>query len=571
MKTTTCWAPGPNLQILTVERQEAEWAVSLSADANAICPACGLQSHSRHSSYHRKLRDLPAQGTPVDVRARLTRWRCRNQNCERRIFAERIPGLAAPFARQTTRLARVVRLFGHSVGGRPSERLMGRLGMRVGHTTILREVKRSARADAAPAHVKVVGVDDWAWKKGMNYGTVMVDLERRQVIDVLPDRSAASTAAWLRERPTIEIISRDRAGLYAEGAREGAPQARQVADRFHLLQNFREAIERHLIHPRPPPKRASEIDANGSAGPKAKKGCWNVADGERHRRSTQRAARAAREARFEEIKVLFEAGKTITAIARELGLGRRRVERWTRFIVLPERIVMAPTACTPAYFEAFLSRRWAEGSKSVRQLFEEIKQQGYVGSYSHLARFIAAWRDPGGSLDVVAEAPAASSSSKLSAPDFNACSKAPAIDPMTGRRISPLTAAALCVKPRGQMTPRQICIVDALKTESMDFAVMRQFAMRFRGLFRGGSLKKLDEWIWDAASCSIFSMRRFAKTLRQDIDAVQNAVMEPWSNGQTEGQINRLKTLKRSMYGRASIELLRARMLPLQDSSLHRE
>ncbi|WP_185966433.1 transposase [Methylosinus sporium] len=180
-------------------------------------------------------------------------------------------------------------------------------------------------------------------------------------------------------------------------------------------------------------------------------------------------------------------------------------------------------------------------------------------------------RNPDGSLDVVAEAPFASSQSKLSAPDFNACSKAPAIDPMNGRRISPLTAAAHCVKPRGQMTPRQICIVDALTAESMDFAVMRQFAMRLRGLFRGGSLKKLDEWIWDATSCSVYATRRFAKTLRQDIDAVQNAVVGPWSNGQTEGLINRLKTLKRSMYGRASIELLRARMLPLHDSNLHRE
>ncbi|TDX60437.1 transposase [Methylosinus sp. sav-2] len=571
MKTSTRWAPAPNLQILTVERLEAEWAVSLTADAHAICPACGVQSNSRHSSYHRKLRDLPAQGTPIDVRVRLTRWRCRNQNCDRRIFAERIPGPAAPFARQTTRLAGVVRLFGHSVGGRPSERLMGRLGMRVGHTTILREIKRSARAGAAPAHVKVVGVDDWAWKKGTNYGTVMVDLERRLVVDVLPDRSAASTAAWLREHPTIEIISRDRAGLYAEGAHEGAPQARQVADRFHLLQNFREAVERHLIHPGPPLKRASEVDANGSTGPNAKNGSRTVSDGERHRRSTQRAARAAREARFEEIKVLFEAGKTITAIARELGLGRRRVERWTRFLVLPERNVMAPTASTPARFEAFLARRWAEACRSVRQLFEEIKQQGYAGSYSNLARFLAAWRDPDGSLDVVAEAPFVSSPSKSAASDFNACAKAPAIDPMNGRRISPLTAAALCVKPRGQMTPRQICIVDALTAESMDFAVMRQFAMRFRGLFRGGSLEKLDEWIWDATSCSVYAMRRFSKTLRQDIDAVQNAVVGPWSNGQTERQINRLKTLKRSMYGRASIELLGARMPPLQDSNLHRE
>ena len=233
---------------------------------------------------------------------------------------------------------------------------------------------------------------------------------------------------------------------------------------------------------------------------------------------------------------------------------------------------MAPKASTPARFDAFLSRRWAEACRSVRQLFEEIKQQGYAGSYSNLARFLAAWRDPDGSLDVVTEAPSASSPSKLSAPDFNACSKAPAIDPMNGRRISPLTAAALCVKPRGQMTPRQICIVDTLTADSMDFAVMRQFAMRFRGLFRGGSLKKLDEWIWDATSCGVYAIRRFAKTLRQDIDAVQNAVMGPWSNGQTEGQINRLKTLKRSdcTDARASNSFA-ARMLPLQDSNLHRE
>jgi transposase len=228
--------------------------------------------------------------------------------------------------------------------------------MRIGYATILRQIKRSARAVAAPAHVRVAGVDDWAWKKGMNYGTMIVDLERRQVIDVLPDRSAASTAEWLKRHPEVEVISRDRAGLYAEGAREGAPQARQVADRFHLLQNFREAIERQLIHPGP-------------------------------------------------------------------------------------------------------------------------------------------WKDSERTLDEAAVEP---SSSTLSAPDFHPCSKAPTIDPTTGRRISPLTAAALCVKPRGQMTPRQICIVDALKAASKEFTIMRQLAMRFRGLFRGGSLEKLNVWLWDA-------------------------------------------------------------------------
>ena len=176
----------------------------------------------------------------------MTRGRCQNDHCERRIFADRLPKLATPYARRTARMAGIVQLFGHSAGGRPSERLMGRLGMPVGHTTILRSVKKSARIHGGRAPVRVAGIDDWAWKKGMNYGTVIVDLEHRQVVGLLADRSAVSTAEWLKGHPEIEVVSRDRAGFYADGARQGAPQARQIADRFHLLQNFREAVERQL-------------------------------------------------------------------------------------------------------------------------------------------------------------------------------------------------------------------------------------------------------------------------------------------------------------------------------------
>ena len=145
------------------------------------------------------------------------------------------------------------------------------------------------------------------------------------------------------------------------------------------------------------------------------------------------------------------------------------------------------------------------------------------------------------------------------------------LDPMTGRAISPLTAAALCVKPRGQMTARQIANVDALKAASAEFTAMRHLAMRFRGLLRGGTPERLDAWLIDARASGIYAMQRFARTIRQDLEAVRNAVLEPWSNGQTEGQINKLKTLKRAMYGRAGLELLRARMMPLHEDSLHQE
>ena len=162
-------------------------------------------------------------------------------------------------------MAGIVRLFGHAVGGRPAERLLARLGMALGHTTILRHVKCGASGGSAT--LRVAGIDDWAWKKGTNYGTMIVDLERRQVVDVLADRSADSIAEWLRGRPEVEIVSRDRAGLYADGARQGAPQARQIADRFHLLLNFREAVERQLGGLGPPIRRGPPSLANDDVDP----------------------------------------------------------------------------------------------------------------------------------------------------------------------------------------------------------------------------------------------------------------------------------------------------------------
>jgi transposase len=501
----------------------------------------------------------------VTIQARVTRWRCRNDQCERRIFAERVPKLAAPFARRTTRLAEIVRLFGHTAGGRPSERLMARLGMPVSDTTILRSVKDRAGSPTDRAVVRVAGIDEWAWRKGMNYGTVIVDLERRQVVALLADCSAASSASWFKKHPEIEVVSRDRAGLYADAARQGAPQARQIADRFHLLKNFRETIERQLGRYEAPIRDSPlqvEDDQDTPEQPAIERSdrCPEVAA---HERLVRRGRDAARQALFDEIRALYEAGSTVREISRKLGLGRRRVERWVRRIDLPERNAMTPKACTPAYYAAFLARSWAEGTTKVRHLFSDIRHRGYIGSYCHLARFLAPWRSCASSGD--GEDRFASDQEAPAAPPVRT------LDPMTGRQISPLTAAALCVKPRGQMTARQVANVDALKATSAEFTTMRHLAMRFRGLLRGGTVERLDIWLNDARKCGIYGMRRFAKTLRQDIEAVRNAVLESWSNGQTEGQINKLKMLKRSMYGRAGVDLLRVRMMPLLGESLHRE
>jgi hypothetical protein len=316
------------------------------------------------------------------------------------------------------------------------------------------------------------------------------------------------------------------------------------------LQNFRETVERQLGGYEAPIRDSGISGSGNQALPALPARSDRRSDAVARTRLIRRDRQAVRQQIFSEIRVLFEGGNSIGEIARKLGLGRRRVERWVRRIDVPDHNTMASTPSSPAYFGVLLERRWAEGITKVRHLFEEIRRRGYTGSFSHLARFLAPWRSGAPSLD--------DDEQEALAPV-----RVRTLDAMTGRAISPLTAAALCVKPRGQMTARQAASVDALKAGSAEFITMRRLAMQFRGALRSGTTERLDAWLTDARASGIYAMQRFAKTIRQDLEAVRNAVSEPWSNGQTEGQINKLKTLKRAMYGRAGVDLLRARMMPL--------
>jgi transposase len=243
--------PEIGLTLLRFEKSEQGWLVRAEGRTRSECPSCGAESTARHSRYWRHLQDLPVQGKEVALRLRLSRWRCRNAECEQAIFRERLGEVVAPWARRTSRVEEVLLLVGHRTGGRAAEFLLKRLAMAVSDDTILRRIKRRARAAMhGEQGLRVVGVDDWAWKKGQTYGTILVDLERRTVADLLPQRSADQLAEWLKQHPEVEVITRDRFGLYAGGARRGAPQARQVADRFHLLLNLREAVEKELARQR---------------------------------------------------------------------------------------------------------------------------------------------------------------------------------------------------------------------------------------------------------------------------------------------------------------------------------
>jgi transposase len=223
-----------------VKGDNQSWMVNAAASLEAAnCPDCGGLSTARHSSYLRHLSDLPVQGRAVKLTVRVGRWRGRNSACERRIFCQRLNEVAYKHARETKRFCEVEQLIAYALGGRPGQRLSRRLGFPIGKHTLLQRIKQMAQSRPLSPPIPVVGVDEWAWGKGHNgYGTILVNLEQGVVADLLPDRSTASFEKWLREHPGVTIISRDRDGVYADGGYCGAPRAKQVADRFHLVQNW---------------------------------------------------------------------------------------------------------------------------------------------------------------------------------------------------------------------------------------------------------------------------------------------------------------------------------------------
>lgn len=444
----------------------------------------------------------------MTVKLRLSRWLCANRECARLTFTDRLPMIAAPYARRTRRVAEIVGLLGHSTGGRPGERLMERLGMPVSDDTILRQLKRDAAVSDRSSEVRVVGIDDWSWRRATSYGTIIVDLEHRSVVDILDDRSVDSAAKWLRDHPTVELVSRDRCGLYAQAVPEGAPQARQVADRFHLIQNLRAAIE-------------EQMSLSGRATGRSILSEDAIVDAATHRRRGRLAHRQSRQEIFEMLHALRQQGLSYREIARRTGYERRSVTKWLKFEAPPDRRRAALNPTSPWYFETFLAQCWKEGNRRGRHLFHDVKQRGYTGSFANLERLLGAWRRA--EREQASDGPPVTSRLE------------PVRDPETGHAISPVVAAALCVKPRGLLTDRQVRKVDALKQESDAFAEMRRLAMRFNGILRGKKSVSLDAWIDDAIDSKLIPIMRFARVLRRDIDAVNNAIELPWSNGQAEG------------------------------------
>ena len=362
---------------------------------NASCPACGGESQRVHSRYSRHLADEPAFGRRVRLRMTVRRFLCPESRCPRRIFVEPLGGFAARHARTTTRLAQTHLAIGSALGGEAGARLAEKAAMPTSPDTLLRRVKRAgARSSPSP---RLVGIDDWAWCKGQRYGTIVVDLETSEVIDLLPDRDAATVKVWLEAHPGIELISRDRSSAYSQAASEAAPDAQQVADRWHLLKNVREAIERLLERHLPLIADAFRPTDSAPEGGDASPGdepatamdmTPKAASSASPRREAALAKRRRRVERFERVHELRRQGTPIRQIARDLGMSRMAVRRYLRHERCPD---WRPGRATRSGMDAhreWIDARIAEGRIDASELHGELVSGGVRLSYATVRRYL---------------------------------------------------------------------------------------------------------------------------------------------------------------------------------------
>ena len=535
-----------SLELLEVRADDAGVTLVVRAGRQTVCcPDCGLPATRVHSWYQRTLADLPWQGLPVQVLLHTRRWFCDTPGCTRRIFTERFPALVPSYGRRTARLDTLLTALAFALGGRPGARLLATLGPVVSHDTLITTIRRTD-LPAAPTP-RVLGVDDWSYRRGQVFGTLLVDLERRCPVDVLTDRTAATFAAWLTAHPGIAVIARDRAGAYADGARQGAPAAIQVADRFHLLKNLGETLERLLDrhHGDLRAAAAAEVPDAVPLSPADPPPARPPTRAERE--MAQRQAR--RQARYDAVHRLLEQGMSVRAVARQLGLGRRTVRRLARAAQCPPSRPRAPRPGMLAAHEVYLRARWEAGERNTAQLWRELRERGFAGSPGTVRRFLARWRDtpgrPGPRPHGVVTPPAPPATPAPPAPRWR----------------SPRQVAWLLRRADADLTPRQATFLDHLVQQWPAAAEARALAREFDRLMRARDAPALDPWLARAAASELREFAGFAAGLRRDYAAVAAALTEDWSSGQVEGQVARLKLVKRAMFGRANADLLRRRVL----------
>jgi transposase len=523
----------PHLGDLHVGKvEDLEDAMLITARSRAVeaaCHRCGLSSARVHSRYRRQLHDLAAGGRAVTIDLEVRRFFCDSPGCEVRTFAEQVPAVALRHQRRTPLLRSLLEAVALALAGRPGARLARALGTVISRTTLIRLIR--ALPDPGIGQITVLGVDDFAKRRGHSYATVLIDMDTHRPIDVLADRQAGTVAQWLKDHPGVQVICRDRAGAYAEGSREGAPDAIQVADRFHLWQNLCDAVEKTVISCRadlrePAPEPGDPEPAGPGSGVPAET-CGPPAQDS----GDGRLAVRARE-RHAAIHDLLAQGKNYTQVCQTLGLARHTVRKFAR-AATAEQVITGPSPRSSRLdrFAPYLQERWNQGCTDAAQLFTEIQEQGYSGSKRSARRYLQPLR---------------------------AALTAPVIPPPppTVRDVT-----RWITSHPDHLTDDETARISQVKARSVQLSAAAGHVTAFAEMMTGRHGERLPAWITAVGLDDLPHLHSFTRGILRDQAAVTNGLTLDYSSGAVEGNVCRIKALKRQMFGRARLDLLRKRIL----------
>lgn len=541
----------PDVTVLDVDVTPDGVQLTLTPTAaTADCPRCTMTSTRVHSYYIRRPQDLPISGRTVRLLLHVRRFRCTHPTCPTLTFAERLPALVAPAAQRTLRLNASLRDLALAFGGAAGARQSVRAAMPASGTTLLR---RAHAATPPPrATPRVLGLDDFALRKGRVYGSILTDGETHAVVDLLPDRSAETVATWLREHPGVEIVTRDRSTDYARGVTQGAPHARQVADRWHVVGNLRDALERMLDRLRPhllvlPPDDGPARRPQRSTDRDRRRGTLDQV--------RQQASRARRYARYADVKRLQADGRAIIQIARELKLSRQTVRKYMASDIFPEYARPRQQRSILDPYVELLQAHWDAGCHDNRQLLDVIRAAGYQGSIRPVVQWtmlrrplLPGYRAPSGRRPArVVEhfvPPAEHTGAQSQAQKL----------PASRRLVWLLLHSDDRLNQEAQQQRAWLYTVPEVEAAGV-------LARAFRVMVRDRTPEGLEPWIAACQASGISELKTFADGLQREVDCIHAALELPFSNGVTEGHVHRLKMIKRTAYGRASFRLLRQRVL----------
>ncbi|MFE6848928.1 ISL3 family transposase [Streptomyces sp. NPDC057686] len=521
------WPDVDGVVVDGVEVVEETVAIDVHAGQRAVtCPVCGMAASRVHSTYGRRLADRPIGGRRVVLRLMVRRFFCDNAACKRRTVAEQVEHLTAPYQRRTTAVARIMQAIGLAVGGRAGARLAAYLPVRASRDVILRELRRLP--DPPSAQVTVLGIDEFALRKGATYGTVLIDVETRRPIDLLPDRTADTVAAWLADHPEIKVICRDRCSTFSQAAARAAPNAIEVADRWHLLHSLARAVERTAHQHRACLRKDAETsDLNQpqeQQDPATLAALITLPEPD----DPPDAQLLARVRQWHtDIHQFRERGWTISAIARHLGRDRKTVRHYltTDF----DQILASARERRPNghinRFKPYLQQRFRGGATNAAALFREIRERGYRGSRVVVTKYIATLR-------------------------------AGTATPEPPQRIpSPRRITTWIMRHPDTLTDGQREQLDRVLAACPELATARDLAHEFSAIARERRGNDLTGWMTHALDQGPQPVQGFAAFLQND------GLTLNWSSGAVEGQVTRIKLIKRRSYGRASFALLRTLVL----------